>query len=175
VAWTSAVLHHAERPMALLGEMARVVRPGGLVAVLDNDTAGSFPVLPWPPDLEQRLRAAAWAGQEANFDGTLGHHFDGYVGRLLPQLLREAGLRDIQMHALPDLDRAPLDPPREAEIGGWFAGPFARRLRDFLAPRDLARLLALFDPQSPDYFLASPDFFMARLSFLGLGRVPGDR
>lgn len=172
LAWSSAVLHHAPRPLVMLGEMARVVRPGGLVAVLDADTGGSFPLLPWPPDLEQRLRAAAWAGQEADFDGALGHHFAGYIGRQIPRLLREAGLRDIQIHALPEVDRAPLDPAREAEIRAWFAGPFARRLREFLPPRDLARLLALVTPGAPEYLLASPDFFMARVFLLGIGRVP---
>lgn len=172
-AWSSAVLHHAERPLAMLGEMARVVRPGGLVAVLDGDTGGSFPVLPWPPELEQRLRAAAWAGQEAQFDGTLPYYFAGYIGRQMPRLLREAGLTDVQILPLPDVDRAPLDPQREAEIRGWFTGPFASRVRDFLAPRDWARFTALFDPDAPDYLLTSPDFFLARTSFLGLGRVRG--
>lgn len=172
LAWSSAVLHHAERPATLLGEMARVVRPGGLVAVLDSDTGGSFPVLPWPPALEQRLRAASLAGQEANFHGKLGHHFAGYVGRQLPRLLREAGLRDIQLHALPEVDHPPLSPQREAEICAWFTGPFARRMFDFLSPDDLTQLLAFFDPDSPDYLPTSPDFFLARVMFLGAGRVP---
>ena len=173
LAWSSLVLHHARQPLIMLGELARVVRPGGAVAVLDGDTGGSFPVLPWPPDLEHRLRAAAWAGQEDNFDGALPNHFAGYVGRQLPRLLREAGLRDVRLLAVSDLDRAPLPPQREAEIRAWFTGPFAGRVRDFLAPRDFARLLAHFDPDSPSYLPASPDFFLARTYFLGLGQVPG--
>jgi len=171
VAWASLVLHHAERPLAMLGEMRRVVRPGGLVAIVEGDTGGSFPVLPWPPDLESALRRAAWEGARANHDGTLEYHYSGYIGRELPRLLREAGLDAIRVVACPDVDRAPLHPQRAAEIRGWFAGPFARRLRDFLPPRELARMLALFEPDSPGYLLASPDFFMVRTWFLAIGRV----
>lgn len=172
VAWSSMVLHHAERPLAMLGELARVVRPGGMVAIFDGDTGGSFPVLPWSPELEMRLRVAGWEAQAANFDGTLPYHFAGYTGRQLPRLLREAGLADVRLLPLPDVDRAPLDPQRATEIRDWFTGSFAGRVRDFLAPRDWARLAALFDPASPDYLLAHPDFFLARTYFLGLGRVP---
>jgi SAM-dependent methyltransferase len=171
-AWSSMVLHHAEDPQTMLGEMRRVVRPGGTVAVLDGDAGGSYPILPWPPDLEMRLRLAGWEAQATGFDGKLPYHFSGYTGRQLPRLLREAGLTDVRILPLPDVDRAPLDPRREAEIRGWFTGPFADRVRDFLAPRDWARFAALFAPDAPDYLLADPDFFLARTFFLGLGRVP---
>lgn len=171
VAWSSLTLHHARQPSAMLGELARVVRPGGLVAAFDGDTGGSFPVLPWPPDLELRLRQAGWEALAANFDGKLPYHFSGYMGRHMPRLLREAGLADVQILPLSDIDRAPLDPQREAEIRRWFTGPFAERVRDFLAPRDWARLIALFDPASPDYLPTNPAVFLARTYFLGSGRV----
>lgn len=172
VAWSSAVLHHAEHPLTMLGELARVVRPGGTVAIFDGDTGGSYPVLPWPPELEMRLRAAGWAAQVADFDGKLPYHFVGYIGRQLPRLLREAGLVEVRLLPVSDVDRAPLAPQREAEIGGWFTGPFASRVRDFLAPRDWTRFVALFDPDASDYLLTSPDFFLTRTYFLALGRVP---
>ncbi|MFN8538681.1 MAG: methyltransferase domain-containing protein [Thermomicrobiales bacterium] len=116
VAWASLVLHHAERPLAMLGELRRVVRPGGLVAIVEGDTGGSFPTLPWPPDLEIALRRAAWEGARANHDGTLEYHYAGYIGRELPRLLREAGLAEVRVVACPDVDRAPLHPQRAAEI-----------------------------------------------------------
>ncbi|HEX5501136.1 MAG TPA: methyltransferase domain-containing protein [Thermomicrobiales bacterium] len=172
LAWSSAVLHHIERPGDFLAEQARVVRPGGHVAVLDADAAGSFPCIPWPPDLEHRARAAAWAALAADFDGALPYHFAGYVGRQLPRLLREAGLRAVRLHAVNDVDRAPLDPRREEGLRRWFVRWFEERLRDFLPPRDGRRFLALFDPASPDYLLASPDFFQVRTYYLAAGMVP---
>lgn len=172
VAWSSATLHHEVEPGAVLAEWARVVRPGGAVAVMDGDSAGSFPLLPWPRALEQRLRAAAFRAAEEHYGGKLPYHFDGYIGRRLPRLLREAGLTEVSFHAFADVDRAPLDPPREAELRGWFLGWFAGRLADFLAPHDHARFAALFDPRSADYLLGHPDFFHARTRFMAVGRVP---
>src|SRR5262245_21633708 len=69
LAWASLVLHHVAEPVAALRELARVVAPDGLVAVLDGDGGGSFPCLPWPPDLEERVRAAAWRGAVDNYGG----------------------------------------------------------------------------------------------------------
>lgn len=59
--WTSLVLHHEEQPVETLRALAQAVRPGGRVAVLDGDGGGSFPLLPWPPELELRLREAGCA------------------------------------------------------------------------------------------------------------------
>ena len=56
----------------------------------------------------------------------------------------------MQISPLPDVDRAPLDPQREAEIRGWFAGSFGGRVRGFLAPRDWIRFAAPFDPDAPE-------------------------
>lgn len=174
-AWAAAVLHHAQDPLTTLREMARAVRPGGTVAVLDADTAGSFPLLPWSPELDARLRAAAWAAHAADYDGALPYHFSGYIGRELPRLLREAGLRGIGIHPLPEVERPPLDPRRAAQLRDWLLDPFAGRLRDFLAPRDFKQLQALFDPASNDDILWSPDFFLARTWFLAIGHVPATR
>ncbi|HET8629087.1 MAG TPA: hypothetical protein VFL91_16820 [Thermomicrobiales bacterium] len=73
------------------------------------------------------------------------HHLAGHVGRQLPRLLREAGLRAVQIHAVGDVDRAPLDP---------------------------RRFLALFDPASPACLLADPDFFQIRTFSLAVDTAP---
>jgi len=50
------VLQHLSDPMAALGEMRRVCRPGGLVAVRDSDY-GAFTWAPLDPDLDRWLDA----------------------------------------------------------------------------------------------------------------------
>lgn len=172
VAWSSSVLHHLEVPAAMLAELARVTRPGGLVAIIDSDLGNSFPSLPWPIDLEERVRAAVWRAAAENYGKTLPYHFDGHIGRKLPRLLREAGLIDIRLHAFSDVDRAPLSASRKAAIRDWLLGPFDERLRDFLAPRDLRRFHALFDLDAPDAFLHDPDFFLIRTILLAVGQQP---
>ncbi len=172
VVWSSLVLHHDERPRDTLAEWARVLRTGGMVAVLDGDGGGSFPIVPWSPALELKLRAAALRLDEERYTAQLGYHFAGYVGRQLPRLLRETGLVNVQMHALADVDRAPLCPQREAFQRNWFVHSFGQRLRPYLAPRDWEEFAALFDPDSTTYLLNHPDFFMSRTWYLGIGRSP---
>jgi SAM-dependent methyltransferase len=175
IAWASNVLHHEDRPVETLRELARVVRPGGWVALLDSDISGSFPFLPWPPELEQRLRAAYLRGEQDAYGGTLPYFFAGYMGRSLPRLLREAGLADARLEAFADVDRAPLDPQRAAYLRDWFTRPFAGRLRDYLAPRDYEQLTSLFAADAPDDLLTSPDFFLVRMYVLVTGRVQETR
>jgi SAM-dependent methyltransferase len=171
LAWASLVLHHVAEPVVALRELARVVAPGGLVAVLDGDGGGSFPCLPWPPDLEERVRAAAWRGAVDNYGGKIDGPYHPYLGRDLPRFLREAGLSKIELRAFADVDTAPLDPPRETELREWFRSWLDGRLHAYLAPRDRAAVLALVDPGHPDDLLGSPDFFLCRTWLLVTGRV----
>jgi hypothetical protein len=100
----------------------------------------------------------------------LPYHFSGFTGRALPRLLREAGLVDVKLDAFTEVDRAPLDPPRERELCNWYLNSFGRRIHDYLAPRDWEQLRAYVTPESDSYLLSDPDFFQARVMFLGLGR-----
>jgi ubiquinone/menaquinone biosynthesis C-methylase UbiE len=171
--WSSMVLHHEEDPFPMLAEMQRVAKPGGVVAVLDGDSDGSFPCLPWPPDLEFQLRAAAQRATRERSREERANRIFGNVGRQLPRLLREAGLSDVRIHAFADVDQAPLDPARAAVLREWFQKWFGERVRDFLAPHDWNRYMELVDPASPSDLLASSDFFQSRTWYLATGRVPG--
>lgn len=172
VAWMSAVLHHHDKPTHALTEMARVVKPGGMVAVLDGDSDGSFPCLPWPPEFEHTLRAASLGAQREQFGGTLPYFFNGYIGRQLPGLLSDAGLIGTRMRALTHVESSPLPPHAEAALCRWFLESFDQRVRDYLAPRDRDRLKSSFTPTSPDYLPAKTGFFVARTSFLATANVP---
>jgi ubiquinone/menaquinone biosynthesis C-methylase UbiE len=171
LAWCALVLHHVEAPAAGLRELVRVVRPGGMVAAIEGDDDASLPLLPWPPEFEARLRAAQLRARQEETGGHLDHSNIRHFGRELTRMLREAGLADIRIQPVSDIDRAPHDPAREAEIAHWFSGLLSRRIGDYLAPVDRQRLEAYVDPASETYLLNSPDFFMVRTWFLATGRV----
>lgn len=168
VAWSASVFHHLPDPAAALTELARVVRPGGLVAVLDGDGGGSFPFLPWSPELELARREAAVRAAADGYGGDLPYHFAPFLARRLPRLFREAGLTHVRLEAFPEIARAPLAPRQEAEVRSWLTDD---RLRPYLAPRDRERMERLADPLSPDSFMTDPDFFFVRTSFLTVGRA----
>lgn len=167
--WTSLVLHHEDDPVAVVRELARVVGAGARVAVMDSDGGGSFPLLPWEPEFELRLRAASLRAEQERYGGALPYVFRGYLARRLPEILGAAGLGSVILHAFSDVERAPLDPFTEAELCNWFLSSFARRIQDYLAPADRRRLEAYFTPGSEDYLPGRADFFSARAHYLCVG------
>jgi SAM-dependent methyltransferase len=169
--WTSSALHHVPDPAVALSELTRVVAPGGVVAILDADASGGFPFLPWPPELEERVRAALFRGAAENYGGKLDYVYHPYLGRNLPRLLREAGLTEIRLLAFADVDQAPLEDGRAAEWREWFRGWVEGRLHDYLAPTDREAVLALIEPDHPDDLLSSPVFFLVRTWLLAIGRA----
>jgi ubiquinone/menaquinone biosynthesis C-methylase UbiE len=74
------VLQHIEDPVAAVTEMARVLRPGGRIVLIDTDW-GTSVIHPVDPDVLQRM-FAYFRGETAN----------PYSGRRLRGLLAEAGL-----------------------------------------------------------------------------------
>lgn len=91
------VISHVTEPATVLREMARVVRPGGTVAVFDGDYASLTFACP-DPALGRQMDAAL---AKATFNNAL-------VMREMPRLLAEVGLEVIS--ATPDV---------VAEIGKW--------------------------------------------------------
>lgn len=92
--YIATVLVHADEPEQIVREMARVVRPGGMVALLDQDfeTAVLYPAS--SPTLTRRVLNAAsdfWQ--------------DGWIGRRLPSLLENAGLTITEVDATVRVDR----------------------------------------------------------------------
>lgn len=170
VTWSSLVLHHSARQREFVAELARVTRRGGLVAIMEGDNDGSFPLMPWPPELELRLRAAMLRGEQERYGGRLEYTFTN-TGRHLTRLFREAGLVNVQLRAYADVDRAPLDAVREQEVRSWVLESFGPRVRPYLAQVDWEYLVNVFTAGSADDLLASPDFFQSRTWFLAVGRV----
>jgi hypothetical protein len=148
--------------------MARVLRPGGIVAVLENDTLHQV-FLPWPVALELPLRAAELRFfQEGSRNST-----KYYVGRRLPAILAAAGLEPLSMTSHAFDRQAPLG-EAERELLQSYLEEIAVRVAAHLEPALLHELRQLVDPRSPQHLLQRPHLTMTWLSVLALGRKPPD-
>jgi SAM-dependent methyltransferase len=81
-------------PATVVAEMARLVRPGGWVAILEPDIGGSLCYPPHPA--WDRLTEIFWNASQSD-------RADLHIGRRLPELLRQAALTDIGVEAKADI------------------------------------------------------------------------
>ena len=90
LAHTRTLLVTIPDPAAVVAEMVRLVQPGGWVAAAEPDVGGSVCYPPHPA--WDRLSFICWSSRQS--DGA-----DLFIGRRLPELLRQAGLVDIGVEA----------------------------------------------------------------------------
>ncbi len=76
------VLEHLADPVAALGELKRVLKPGGTVTAIEGDHGSCF----WHPETDASI--AAWNGL---IDAQRAQGHDPNIGRRLTPLLTEAG------------------------------------------------------------------------------------
>jgi ubiquinone/menaquinone biosynthesis C-methylase UbiE len=88
------LFQHLQEPAAVLREMIRVTKRGGRVVVMDMDW-GTVSIDSREIDIERRLLRFKADRLHAN----------GYVGRQLNRLFREAGLLDVQIEPRPITSR----------------------------------------------------------------------
>lgn len=123
------LFQHTPGPAAALGEMARVVRPGGRIVVFDMDW-GTLSTDTRETDVERRLMRFKAERM----------HTNGYAGRQLYRLFHEAKLRNVQVEprqftildhgflrlaaSLDDVESKALEAGwvTEAELERWRAG-----------------------------------------------------
>ena len=141
--WLCRSMHAARDPLALLGDLAHLLRPGGKLIVVENDTA-HYPILPLPGDFEQRLREARLRYEQSRCgSNALAARYK--AGRHLPHWLRQLGLVELSVHTIVSEDLAPLMPEVEAY---WrlFLGWDAQKIGPFLSSADAATYRALIAP-----------------------------
>lgn len=152
VAWCAQSLYSLPEPGCVLQEMRRVVRRGGMVAVLENDPLHHL-VLPWPVGLELDVRRAEWhslAEAEAA-PGKLE------VGRRLYELFRQAGLEQCRLRTYASNRQAPLGADEHAFIEAYVQD-LRRRVRPHLRAAVLRQFDRLLDPDSAFYLPRHSDF-----------------
>jgi hypothetical protein len=138
--------------MVCLAEMVRVLRTGGTLAVLEDDTLHHI-LLPWPVDLELEVRTAELAALRT--EAVAPARF--YVGRWTSRLLRRVGLRRVREHALAATRQTPLSPSAERFFAEYLA-KLRWRVDPLLAKSVRQRFERLVDPASRRYLLKQPDF-----------------
>lgn len=164
--WCAQSLYSLPDPVVAIGHMARVLRPGGLVAILENDTLHKV-FLPWPVRLELPLRAA----ELRSFLEGSGNASKYYVGRRLPALLAAAGLVPLRMTTHAFDRQAPMG-PAERELLQSYLEEVVERVASHLDAALLLELRQLVEPGSPRHLLDQPHLTMTWLNVLAIGRKP---
>jgi SAM-dependent methyltransferase len=166
VVWCAQSLYSLPDPVDALRRMREVVRPGGLVAVLENDSLHHI-LLPWPVEVELAVRRAELRGFRKESDRPRKF----YIGRQLPGLFRAAGLANCQARTWATDRQAPLNRHERSFLERYLLD-LKERAVQYLEPHLLERFQGLVDPESDAYLLAMPDFSMTCLDHVVWGFKP---
>jgi len=164
VVWCAQSLYSFPDPEAAVRRLAAVAKPGGIVAVLENDTLHQV-LLPWPIELELAIRTA----EHAVFQSEVAQPHKYYVGRRLPELLSAGGLVPTG-YRTQAIDRlAPLEPFVDLFLKRYF-----RRLLDRVVHHLPAAMAAEAESylraDGENYLPRDPHFVMTWYNVLAWGR-----
>ncbi len=164
VVWCAQSLFSLPEPLDTVCRMAEMAKPGGLVAVLEDDTLHQV-LLPWPIDVELAVRGAEWKTLSEQVE----HPRKFYIGRRLVDLFHQAGLVDLKIQTFATDRMAPLDDPIRT-----FLAEYLRQILEEVGPKlpldDRAKLERRINPESADYLLDSPTFAVTVIDHVVQGR-----
>lgn len=164
--WCAQSLYSLPDPVRAVRLMKRMAKPGGTVAVLENDTLHHV-LMPWPVEVELAVRHAEMIA--FNEESNRPRKF--YVGRRLNGVFRESGLLNVRTVSRAYNRSAPLG---EAERG--FLEKYLDDLRERTKPHLKARMFKRFErltrPGSDQYLLDRSDLIVTFLDHVTTGTKP---
>jgi SAM-dependent methyltransferase len=163
-AWSVDCVGYAPiEPLPLVKELARVVKPGGRVAIL---AWSSEKLLPGYPVLEAHLNATS-SGIAPFVRGKKPElHFTRALG-----WLRDAGLQGLTARTLAGDVHAPLPDDLHRAMVALFQMRWPG-VESELAPEDLADYRRLCLPSSPDFIVDHPDYYAFFTYSMFHGKAP---
>jgi SAM-dependent methyltransferase len=167
--WHCRSMHSATDPVALLAGLVSLLRPGGRLIVIENNTAHS-PILPLPPGFERRLREARYAYEQSACRAECRPERYS-AGPFLTLWMSEAGLENVWAHTYTTEDVSPLS-AEVAEYWRTFLDWEATRIWPYLAEEDQAIYNRLLRSDSPEYLLARPDVYCLELTTMAIASRP---
>jgi len=164
VAWCAQSMQSLPDPIRALQELERVTRPGGTVAVFENDVAHQM-LLPWPAEMELAVRTAQLQIFNQNSTSTLPY----YIGRELRSVFAAANLLECQVRPYTIVRHAPFT---ELEIRylTLYLSEIAEFVRPALAPEVYTRFEHYLDPYTWQHEL--PNSTVIILNLVGSATKP---
>ncbi len=158
--WCAQSFYSLPDPVESVRHLARVTKPGGVVAALEADTLHHV-LLPWPVELELAIRMAELEDLVEN----VARPRKFYVGRRLREVFRKAGLERIQVRTFAADRMSPLGPDERLHFSEYLKaleGRVSARLKGSFREAFQRRI----DPDSKDYLLDDPDLVATTIDHL---------
>jgi len=162
--WCAQNLYSFPNAEEALHELVRVVRPGGIVAILENDSL-HYALLPWPVDVELILLQS----QHRSFKKEEVHSEKFYIARGLRSLLKRVGCRPQRKHVYALHREAPFTTP-EKRFLQLYLQELRERTQPYLTDKDRERVEPLLNPRSPYYLLRQEELTLTCLDHIAWGK-----